>query len=121
MNYLLNWYKVYKTEGLKDQSADIKGAVKEYRKEVDSVKTFLEDALEKTDLETDKISTVKLLEYHNRWAKTRLSSQKFGKRLKSNDIETTQSRVDGSKVMAIVGYIFNEDFINTTECQITHE
>jgi putative DNA primase/helicase len=61
MNFLLNWYNVYKTEGLKDQSAEIKGAVKEYRKEVDSVKTFLEDALLKTDLESDKFLQLKCL------------------------------------------------------------
>ena len=121
MNYLINWYSVYKAEGLKDQSKEIKGAVKEYRKEVDSVKTFLEDALKKTDHETDKISTIKLLEHHNLWAKTRLSPNKFGKRLKANDIGTIRAQVDGSKVMAIVGYIFNKEFISSNECKITPE
>jgi hypothetical protein len=62
-----------------------------------------------------------MLEKHNEWAKTRLTPQKFAKRLKANDIETVRARIDGVQGAGIIGYIFNEVFINNTECKITPE
>jgi P4 family phage/plasmid primase-like protien len=119
INFLINWFNIYKIEGLKDQSDDIKGAVKEYRKEVDSVKSFIEFALEKTLADTDRISTAQLLDEHNQWAKTRLTPKKFTTRLKTNDIETSRRTVDSQKVMAIVGFKYKTGFFETTSTTST--
>jgi phage/plasmid-associated DNA primase len=53
MHYLLHWYGVYLSEGLDDLSSEIKDSIKCYRKETDSVKTFIEEALIKTDDDND--------------------------------------------------------------------
>ncbi len=115
INYLIRWYVVYKEEGLSDLSMEIKDSIKEYRKDVDSVKTFIEEALVKTGNDRDKLATTKLLFYHNGWSKQKLTKQQFAKRFKTNDIEVKKLRIDGVLSMAISGYKFNSEFIKTIE------
>jgi len=60
MHYLLHWYGVYLSEGLDDLSSEIKDSIKCYRKETDSVKTFIEEALIKTEDDNDRIRSTDL-------------------------------------------------------------
>lgn len=110
MNFLLKWYQVYETEGLEDQSLEIKASVVEYRKEVDSVKTFIEEGLEKTNKSSDRISTNELRTYHNDFAKNKLNANSFGKRLKANGLEVLRLEIDGKKVSCISYYKYKEGF-----------
>jgi hypothetical protein len=111
MHYLLHWYGVYLSEGLDDLSSEIKDSIKCYRKETDSVKTFIEDALIKTDDDNDRISSTELFVHHNSWAKQRITKQAFAKRIKSNEIEIQKRRIEGEgQGMCICGYRWNDDF-----------
>jgi hypothetical protein len=111
MHYLLHWYGVYLSEGLDDLSSEIKDSIKSYRKETDSVKTFIEEALIKTDDDNDRILSTDLFVHHNSWAKQRITKQAFGKRIKSNEIEIQKRRIDGGgQGNCICGYKWNEDF-----------
>jgi P4 family phage/plasmid primase-like protien len=110
MHYLLHWYGVYLSEGLDDLSPEITDSIKSYRKETDSVKTFIEEALIKTEDENDRIASSELFMHHNSWAKQRLTKQAFSKRIKSNEIDLRQMRIEGVQAMCISGYKWNDDF-----------
>jgi P4 family phage/plasmid primase-like protien len=113
INYLIQWYGIYVDEGLEDYSPEIKASIDEFRKETDSVKAFIQDALVKTGNEIDKVSTVKMLQYHNNYSKQKLRQQTFGKRLKANDLDIVKSYIDGVQVSALIGYKYNETFLSS--------
>ena len=56
-HYLTKYYKLYKSEGLQ-KSQDIINSINEYKTDIDSVKTFMEQAVIKTNNETDRSTTV---------------------------------------------------------------
>ena len=91
-------------------SSEIKDSIKCYRKETDSVKTFIEEALIKTEDDNDRITSTDLFVHHNSWAKQRLTKQAFAKRIKSNEIEILKRRIEGGQGMCICGYKWNDDF-----------
>jgi len=110
MHYLLHWYGAYLSEGLDDLSSEIRDSIKCYRKETDSVKTFIEEALIKTEDDNDRITSTDLFVHHNSWAKQRVTKQAFAKRIKSNEIVLRQMRIEGVQAMCISGYKWNDDF-----------
>ena len=110
MHYILRWYSIYLEEGLDDYSPEILDSIKNYRKETDSVKTFIEEALIKTGDDNDRVSSSELFIHHNNWAKQRLSKQNFVKRLKANEIDVRKLRFDGTQMMAISGFKWESDF-----------
>jgi phage/plasmid-associated DNA primase len=115
INYLFDWYKICLEEGIEDLSEDIEDSIKEYRKDVDSVKTFIEEALVKPDNDKDKILTTSLLNYHNLWSVAKLKKNTFAKRMTANEIIIVKSRTENGQGMAISGYKFNTDFIESME------
>ena len=121
MHYMLHCYGVYLSEGLDDLSCEIKDSIKSYRKETDSVKTFIEEGLVKSGDDNDRIKSTELLMFHNGWAKQRLTKQAFAKRIKSNEINLKQMRIDDGtgtgevQAMCICGYKWNVDFKKEAE------
>ena len=113
MNYLLQWYQVYKTEGLNDLSPEIKASINEYKKEVDSVGTFLDTLCIKTGKDGDRLSTVELWNLHNEFCKENqhLQPNKFAHRLKSLGCDVRRRDVGGTKKTCISGYVLNSDVL----------
>jgi len=107
MHYLLHWYAVYLSEGLDDLSSEIRDSVKTYRRGTDSDKTFIEEALIRTEDGNDRVASSELFVHHNSWTKQRLTKQAFSKRMKSNEIEIKAMRIEGVQAMGICGHRWN--------------
>lgn len=114
-HFLVKYYNLYKLEGL-DPSDDIKHEINVYRKDIDSVKTFCEEALIRTDNDKDRISTAEMLFKHNGWSPAKLDKQKFASRLGSIGIIQKQRQIQSiGKVMCVSGYKYNTDFLAEQE------
>lgn len=111
IHFLIKYYKIYKKEGLIDIPPDIKTSINSYRKDIDSVKTFCEEALEPTKHDMDRITTNELLMYHNKWCENRLTPQKFHKRICAVGYTTDRCMIDGRKSVCIRGYKWNKEFV----------
>jgi P4 family phage/plasmid primase-like protien len=115
MHFLIKYYKIYKSEGLLDLPFDIKSSINSYRKDIDSVKTFCEEALQSTNNDKDKISVTELLCFHNNWTENGLSPQKFNKRLNAVGYTTEKCRLNGTPISCIKGYKWNHDFVDLND------
>jgi P4 family phage/plasmid primase-like protien len=105
-------YKMYMKEGLTNVPKTIQDDINSYRKKTDTVKTFLDEALEETDEPKSNIGTQDLLEQHNHHMEVVLTIKEFAKRLEINDIVTKRVFVDGKRVTGFSGYKFRESFLN---------
>ncbi len=113
-HFLLKYYRIYKTEGLSESPA-IKNSINKYKKEIDSVKTFMEEALIKTDSSKDRIKTTQLLFYHNGWSSHKSDRERFSKRITTLGFKTERLMVEGTKSMCIKNYKWNEGFKSDLE------
>jgi putative DNA primase/helicase len=117
-HFLVKYYKLYKSEGLAI-TKEIDSSINEYRKDIDSVKTFIDEAIVKTTNDKDRISTTDLLYHHNTWSSNKTDRERFAKRLKCMGYELKQKKIDGKKVMCISFVKWNNDFKNEIEeCMI---
>jgi P4 family phage/plasmid primase-like protien len=114
MNYLVHWHEVYSAEGLQDLPEKISAYTDSKKLESDTIKSFIEEALIKTDNDKDRLTTSQLLIFHNQfYTESVLTSQTFAKRLNANNI--TVKRVitaDKQRGMGICGYKMNPDFLD---------
>jgi phage/plasmid-associated DNA primase len=113
MNYLIHYNVLYQKEGIQDYSDEIKESIETYRKDTDTIRSFLNVALTKSTSPDAKILTKQLLEYHNKWAGIDMTPQAFVKRLKANDVQIKQLRIDRVQGMCVTGYIFKPGFVDT--------
>ena len=115
MHFLIKYYNIYKAEGLFNLPSDIKSSINSYRKDIDSVKTFCEEAIQPTYNDKDRISVTELLLYHNNWSETGLSPQKFNKRLNAVGYITEKCKLNGTPISCIKGYKWNHDFVDPND------
>jgi len=108
-HFLLKYYKIYKSEGLAN-SKEITSCINNYKKEIDSVKTFMNEAIVVTNNDKDRISTTDLLYHHNSWCSNKLDRERFAKRLKATGFELKQRKVLGNKIMCISNIKWNDEF-----------
>ena len=112
MNYLIHYNVLYQKEGIEDYSDEIKESIETYRKETDTIRSFLNVALTKSTSPDAKIFTTQLLEYHNMWAGTDMTTQAFVKRLKANNIQPKKVRINRVQGAGIVDYVFKPGFVD---------
>jgi hypothetical protein len=108
-HFLAKYYKQYKSEGLKEPK-EIVCSINEYKTDIDSVKTFMEQAVIKTTDDKDRISTADLLHSHNNFSDNKLDKGKFSKRLNANSFEVKQKKVNGTNKNCISFVKWNPDF-----------
>lgn len=108
-HFLVKYYKLYLQEGLKE-SNDINKSINTYRKDIDSVKTFVDEALVKTQNEKDRISTADLLYHHNSWGSNKIDRERFAKRLNGCGFDIQRKIVNGSKSKCLTGIKWNDEF-----------
>ncbi len=116
-HFLLKYYRLYKSEGLSESPA-IKNSINKYKKEIDSVKTFMEEAIIKTDSSKDRIKTTDLLFHHNGWSSHKSDRERFSKRIISLGYKPQRLTVDGLKSMCITNAKWNEGFKSDNQCLI---
>ena len=108
-HFLVKYYKLYKSEGLKEPK-DIVNSINEYKKDIDSVKTFMEEAVIATNNDKDRISSAELLYAHNSWSMNKLDKGRFAKRLTCIGFQVKQKKVDGSNKNCVSSIKWNNDF-----------
>ena len=108
-HFLQKYYKLYKTEGLKEPK-EIVSSINSYKSDIDSVKTFMDQAVIKTDNEKERISSADLLYAHNSWTINKLDKNRFAKRLKCLGYELKQMKIDKTNKSGISYYKWNTDF-----------
>jgi P4 family phage/plasmid primase-like protien len=108
-HFLVKYYKIYKSEGLKEPK-DIVCSINDYKKDIDSVKTFMEEAVIATSNDKDRISSADLLYAHNSWSMNKLDKGRFAKRLKCIGFEVKQMKLDGSNKNCVSFVKWNNDF-----------
>jgi P4 family phage/plasmid primase-like protien len=108
-NYLIKYYKAYVTEGLTDLPLCVAQSIKEYREDIDNVKTFITQAFIRTDTDTDRIPLSDMLNYYNNWSPEKLLCNPFAKRI-NNHIKTEKKRINNKQVTCICGYKWNIEF-----------
>lgn len=108
-HFLTKYYKLYKEEGLIPPK-DIVCSINDYKKDVDSVKTFMDEAVVATDNDKDRISSADLLYAHNSWSMNKLDKGRFAKRLTCIGFEVKQKKVDGSNKNCVSYVKWNKDF-----------
>jgi hypothetical protein len=113
INYLIHYNALYRKEGIEDYSDEIKESIETYRKETDTIRSFLNIALNKSTSPDAKIFTTQLLEYHNTWSGIDMNPKEFVKRLKANDITPSKIRVNRIQGAGISGYVFKPGFVDT--------
>jgi len=116
-NYLLHWYYIYKTEGITNKPKEVLLAIKEYTAKIDTIKTFVETVLIKTDSKKDKVAVSELLAIYNESAIDRLQTNTFSQKL-NNIIPVSKKRIGSSTVSGIEGYTLHPDYKQTNECDI---
>ena len=108
-HFLAKYYKLYKSEGLKEPK-DIVCSINEYKKDIDSVKSFMDEAVIATNNDKDRISSADLLYAHNSWSMNKLDKGRFAKRLTCIGHEVKQKKVDGSNKNCVSFVKWNNDF-----------
>ena len=120
-NYLIKYYKAYTKEGLTDLPVCVAQSIKEYREDIDNVKTFITEAFTKSGNLTDLIPLNDILEYYNNWSPEKLLSNPFNKRI-NNHIKTERKRIGNKQMTCICGYRWNTDFKNNySNCTFENE
>ena len=115
-HFLAKYYKLYKSEGLKEPK-EIVSSISEYKKDIDSVKTFMSEAVIQTNEPKDNISSVELLQAHNNWSINKLDRNRFAKRLGATGFELKQKKINGTNKKCVVGVKWNTDFKEELESQ----
>jgi P4 family phage/plasmid primase-like protien len=115
-HFLVKYYKLYKSEGLKEPK-DVVCSINEYKKDIDSVKSFISEAIIKTNDAKDRISSADLLYTHNSWSPNKLDKNRFAKRLTCLGFEVKSKKVDGTNKSCISFVKWNTDFKNEVENQ----
>ena len=108
-HFLTKYFKIYKSEGLREPKA-VLNSINQYKKDIDSVKTYMDEAVIKTNDEKDRITTVELLELHNSFSDNKLDKGRFAKRLNANGFEVKQKKVNGSNKNCVSFIKWNNDF-----------
>jgi P4 family phage/plasmid primase-like protien len=108
-NYLLKWYYIYKQQGISNKPKEVVLAVKEYSAKIDTIKTFIENVLIKTDKKEDKISVRDLLEIYNETAIERMMVNTFSSKI-NNIIPVGKKRIGSSTISGIEGYKLHDDY-----------
>ena len=120
MHFLIKYYKLYKEEGLQDLPGSIKQSIKSYRKEIDSVKTFCDESLIKTNNTKDCVLVTELFTYHNIWSENKLNMKEFGKRIKLAGFDIGRPRVNGVQGTAVMKHQWNVEYKSSLQ-QIDNE
>jgi P4 family phage/plasmid primase-like protien len=108
-NYLIKYYRAYMEEGILDFPDSVVKSIKEYKEDIDNVKSFISDAFIKTNTDTDRIPLNDMLDYYNNWSTDKLVINMFSKRI-NNYIKTDKKRFDNKQYVCICGYIWNVEF-----------
>lgn len=116
-NFLLKWYYIYKQEGITNKPNEVKIAIKEYSEKIDTIKTFIDTCLIKTDNTKDRVSMNELLSIYNESASERMLINSFSHKIK-NTINVKKYRFGISTVSGIEGYKLHPDYIELNECDI---
>jgi len=116
-NYLLKWYYIYKQEGITNKPKEVILAIKEYSAKIDTIKTFIDTCLVKTDNKKDRIAMNELLAIYNESAIERMIINNFSQKIK-NIIPVGKYRFGSSTISGIEGYTLHPDYIQTNECEI---
>ena len=116
-NYLLKWYYIYKQEGITNKPKEVILAIKEYSAKIDTIKTFIETCLIKTDNKKDKLSINELLAIYNESAIERMIVNNFSQKI-NNIIPVGKKRFGNATISGIEGYTLHPDYIQTNECEI---
>jgi len=82
IHFLIKYYKIYKEEGL-TVPPEIKKSIENYRENIDTVQSFMNNQYIKTNDQQDSIDTQSLADHHDRWAPQKLGQVKFTQRLKT--------------------------------------
>ena len=111
MSVLLKWYYVYKSETINTPSSDISCATDSYRKDIDSISSFMDIATERSSSNDDYITIIELLYNYNGYSKTKTTRTQLQNRLKH--IYTIKPmKLDGNKnIQCVIGVKWTSDFI----------
>jgi len=98
-----------------NEPPQIKKHIDSYREDIDSVQTFIQEALV-PGTKKDRIAVSHLNMYHNN-SYNNIDKVKFSQRLKSvlNIEKYPRYHIDGSKQNCIVGYKINPEFTQEEE------
>ena len=118
MYLLIKWFKKYNEEGLiNDVPAGIQSATDTYKREIDTVKTFMEGFVEKGNDE-DVIPTNDLRKLHNQYAGTVMSDKRFYNKLREYGYVNTKpnrERINGSRLSCVKGYQLKTEEVEKLE------
>jgi len=107
MNYLIKYYYEYKKEFNKPK--DIINETSKYKSKLDTVKTFIDSMIIKTDNKNDKILVDDLFALYITCKESQnISEFKFSELL-SKYIEKKRSLYNGVRKICIIGYKINKD------------
>ena len=112
INMLIKWYSIYKAEGLVPPKSIMENT-KEYRKDIDSVTTFIQDRLERVDAGSSyNESYINVYHAYCESNNDKVSRLVFLQRAKSNyDIR----KAGGRKINCFIGYRL-KDVENDSSC-----
>lgn len=111
-NYLLHWYYIYKSEGINIKPKEVILAIKEYSSKIDTIKTFVNTVLIKTDNPSDKISVSILFNIYNESALERLYINMFSSKI-NKFVCVKKIRIGLSTVSGIEGYRLHPNYTET--------
>ena len=108
-HFILKYYKIYKQEGITILPNEIKKNTNEYKKEIDTIKAFIEDFLIKTNKIEDIILTTEMNNKHNEIYNIGTNITTFVGRIKKLGLIPERKRINGKQNMCIIGYKFKEN------------